>query len=536
MGHPRSNRNRLVWALGLTTTCALGIGGLALTGVLPPRTAGSALLVSDETAAPSAPPAVKTIRPKQDTSLQVAVHNLATVEPYFQANLRTRVSGIVHAVYKDIGDRVEKGELLIDIDVPDLEYEVAQKDGVIHQREKELLVAEGKELLAEAERDVAKASVKMMQAKVPEALGIQEARGKQLARVQEMRKRDAVQPERVEEVEQEYKSAQSTVQAALAAVEKAQADAKEKEAGVIAAKSDVALKRTMIDVARKDYERSRALASYAQIKAPFDGAVIGRNVDPGSFIQNATTGQSEVLISVARTDLLTVSAKFPDNAAPFISTDTTALIELDDYPDAAISAHVTRFSPSIRNTDRTTTVEVDLFNGSPAEYERLIRRTICHGLAALSSAHPLGVAAADHCCQEFLWGQRKGANDGLPLLAVDAKLGKTARRLLPGMTGTMRLQLSRYTNSFVIPSSAIYTRGGKPYLLLIKGDVTKQAPVHVHVNDGNLAKVSLIVRVGDGRGGHREVLRELTGEEEIVASRQLEIGDGQTVTPTPSDW
>jgi len=48
------------------------------------------------------------------------------------------------------------------------------------------------------------------------------------------------------------------------------------------------------------------------VRAPFDGGVVKRMVDPCSFVQNATTGASDLLISVSRVDLVTVSAKFPD--------------------------------------------------------------------------------------------------------------------------------------------------------------------------------------------------------------------------------
>src|SRR5262245_29829402 len=66
---------------------------------------------------------VKTIRPKRDPALQVAVEQLARVEPYYRADLRARVAGVVKYVAKDIGAEVRRGELLVEIDVPDLHQE-----------------------------------------------------------------------------------------------------------------------------------------------------------------------------------------------------------------------------------------------------------------------------------------------------------------------------------------------------------------------------------------------------------------------------
>lgn len=532
----RFHRGRLVLSLAVVVIAAFAIAAVALSGILGYRATSAATVVPIDVTTEQHLPVVKAIRPKVDPSLQATVRQQAIVEPFFQADLRARASGLVRAVYKDIGDRVQKGELLVEIDVPDQEYEVAQKEGVIEQRRQELRVADAKLQFANAEVEVGLKAIKQRKAEVGQAVAVQASRRMLLVRVRQMAKRDVVQPERVEEVERDSLAADSAVRAAEAAVEKAEADLKEKNASVAAAQADVALKTTMIEVARRDFERSRALSEYARIRAPFDGKVVDRKVDPGSFVQNATTGRSDVLISVARSDLLTVSAFFPDNAAPFIEEGTPALIELDDFPDAAISAHVSRCPCAIRNSDRTMQVEVDLYNGTRREFDRLAQRTVTAALTPLSASCPLGIGGITYLSQDVLWGQRKSTADQLPPPVLTETPGRTPRRILPGMTAVMRLHLTHFNNPYVIPSSAIYTRGGKPYLLLVRGDRTKQVPVHVHVNDGTLAKVSLVERVGDGRGGHREVLRELTGSEEIVASRQIEIGDGEVVSPALSEW
>jgi HlyD family secretion protein len=528
----RTQRRRLIWGLGTAVTFSVAIGALAMSGVLNHRAAAGASTADPDETAIHETVTVKTIHPRPDSAVQVTSQQFATVEPFFQADLKARVSGLVRAVHKDMNDRVRRGELLVEIDVPDLDFDVAQKLSVIAQRQQEARLAEARKKLAEAEFEVAQATVKQRQAEVGAARALCEAKRKLATRVKEMARRGATQEERVDEVERDALAADSAVDAAKATVEKAQADVKEKSAGILAADAEIELRRTLVEVARKDYARSAALADFARIRAPFDGVIVRRDVDPGSFVQNATTGSSEPLISVARTDLVTVAAKFPDNAAMFIQRATPATIELDDVPNAAIAASVTRYSPSIRNSDRTMSVEVDLFNGTHLEFERFVARSVSAALASVGGGSPLGVIVAQGAGDEFLSTSRKGANDGLP---ASAFTGDRAGRLLPGMTGVLRLQLSRFGNSYVVPSSAVYTRGGKPYLLLVKDGVTHQMPVHIHVNDGKLAKVSLIAKVSDGRGS-REVMRDLTGTEEIVASRQLEIGDAREVQTAPSEW
>jgi hypothetical protein len=52
------------------------------------------------------------------------------------------------------------------------------------------------------------------------------------------------------------------------------------------------------------------------------------------------------------------------------------------------------------------------------------------------------------------------------------------------------------------------------------------------MNDGTLVKVAAVVSSGNGR----QVTRELTGNEVIVAGRQLEVGEGARVTPVLNNW
>ena len=117
-----------------------------------------------------------------------------------------------------------------------------------------------------------------------------------------------------------------------------------------------------MEVAVKDLERARALAELTRVPAPFDGVILESRVDPGSFVQNATTGQSEPLLSVARTDIMTVVMKVPDVFAPFISTDTEAAVQLNELPGLVIHGRVSRYTPIIQGTDRSMRVDLGMLD------------------------------------------------------------------------------------------------------------------------------------------------------------------------------
>ena len=92
----------------------------------------------------------------------------------------------------------------------------------------------------------------------------------------------------------------------------------------------------------------------------------------------------------------------------------------------------------------------------------------------------------------------------------------------------MKVFLDRVAAAYLLPASAVYGSGGKTYVLLVQNGVTKQVPVRVQVNDGRMAKVALLTSAGS--------VQELTGNEEVVLSRQLEVGDGVKVRTVLGEW
>lgn len=517
-------RTRLM-LVGGVVLLALAAGVAVVEGYVHVPSFGAAKpSAGDDVTAPPREPtvtSVKVVRPKRDASVQITVEQIATVEPYYRADLRARASGLVRTVTKAIGDTVKRGDLLVEIDAPEITQEVAQKQAGVVQRQQEGRVSRAMYKDAEAKRAVARTTVRQRQAEVVAAEATADLRRKRYERYRSLAASQSVGPDVVEEQEREMRAGDAAVTAAKVAVERAVADVTEADARVEAAAADIDLKAAMVEVARRDLDRSRAVADFARVYAPFDGVLTRRTVDPGAFVQNATTGASEPLVSVARTDLVTVVARIPDNAAPFVTDETMATITVDGLPGAAITSRVTRFAPSIQNADRTLRVEVDLFNGDDAAYRRMVGSVLAARLAPLAATSPL--EAVGLMSRDTDGGPHKGDGDPFPVRVGSDK----SARVMPGATANMTLRFGRFGNEYVLPSTAVYSRGGKPYLLLVEDGKTRQVPVRVQVNDGRVVKLAIL---------DRDRSAELTGQELVVVSRQLEVGDSQAVRGAPTDW
>lgn len=515
---PRGTQRRLTIVLlmsivALGTAAGLGV----LTGFIanPLHESRSVIASSDEPIdeGHETVPTVKVVRPKREASAELVLERIATVEPYFRADLRARASGIVKTVLHDIGESVKRGEVLIEIDVAEYEQEVAQKEALIVQRQHELQVSEAEFQDAKSALGVTSAVITQKKAEVHAITATRDLKKRRYERYKELAATGSVVGSVVEEEERDYKSSEGALLAAQANVERATADHVASESKIAAAAAEIELKRSQIDVARRDLDRAKVVANFGKVTAPFDGVVVRRNVDPGSFVQNATTGSSETLISVSRIDLVTVVAQFPDNAAPYLAEGTTAIIQIEDLSGPAIFAKVTRFSPTIQSSDRTIRVEVDLFNGGPASRQKL--------QAAYDTSHTSP--------------QLKGGMDTLPLPAftVDS-LAKA--KLLPGMNGSIKLVIGGSGQSYNLPSSAVYSKSGVTYILTVANGKTREVPVRINLNDGRKVRVSVVERKTRDDGADYESLIELQGDVEVVVANQLQVGDGVEVRASSSDW
>jgi HlyD family secretion protein len=451
---------------------------------------------------------VKVIRPRCDASFGIAVEQPAYVRAYYQDDLMARAAGPIKMLEVDIGDRIRQGQKLAQIDVPDLDQEVLQKDSFVQQRMRELELARANVKTARAKVKAAVGMVQLKEADVLKAEADERFRGKELRRFQRLAQGEspAATPDVVDERQLFYEAAQSASAAARADVSKANADLEEAQAKLEAAQADVKLADALVTVARKDRDRVKALLDYATITAPFDGVVTHRYADPGSFVQNATTAHTDPILTVARTDIVTVYMKVPDNYAPYVTPNTGAIITLGVLPGWEIHAKVSRFSPSLETPehDRTMRVEVDLFNGNHEEYEKF--------LSAAKAAGNAGLKGRTLPVFPEVKGKSSAGLEG---------------RLLPGMFGKMRLVLRSFAKCSLIPSTAVFSQGGRSYVFLAKDDKVVLTPVEIQADDGRLAKVLVTEKSGQ---------RELSPDDTIVASNQGELTDGQTVKTSPADW
>jgi len=191
----------------------------------------------------------------------------------------------------DIGARVKQGQLLAELDTPEIDQELAQ---------------------ALAQRQQTSSSLALAKSS--------------LERWQQLRQRDAVSQQELDERQSTYTQGVANLAAADANV-----------------------------------QRLRQLESFKRIVAPFAGVITQRNVDVGDLI-DAGSGTSRALFALAQSDPLRVYVQLPQAYAQNVSVGQKVVVTQAELPGQQFHGTVTHISGAIDVPTRSLQVEVTLPN------------------------------------------------------------------------------------------------------------------------------------------------------------------------------
>jgi len=294
------------WSAGRMLV-GFAIIGLTLAGLFAfaylPRRAARETLVREAAERAEVVPRLTVVKPR----LVSSERNLSlpgSVQPLEEAVIYARASGYVRRWLVDIGSRVKQGDLLAEIDTPELDQELAQ----------------GRAALAQAQANV-------LQAKANQ--GFARTRLDRTGRLVEA----GLSPQQ----DLEQTQAQSVV---------GDADLKVAEANVAAQNANI--------------RRINDLRGFSKVAAPFAGTVTERSVDRGSLV---TAGNvATPLFKLMSTDTLRVYVQVPQDAAPAVVVDEPAELLIREFPNEKFLGHVARTAGALDAATRTLSTEVRVEN------------------------------------------------------------------------------------------------------------------------------------------------------------------------------
>ncbi len=305
------------------------------------------------------PAAVTVVSPKKDT-VRRTIEQPGRVEAFEQAPIFAKISGYVRKVHKDIGDKVRQGDLLAEVDVPELEQEVKKKEAMVVQKGAE--VDQSKKMRAAADKNVLSVAAMLKAEEAGRLRAKAEVERTESQQEQLVKSGSAVDKEALSAARYSVASAkasQAQVEAKVAAAEAARDEAMAKRDKAIA---DVAVAEANLTVAEADRDQAKMMFAYARMTAPFDGTVSLRNVDTGHFLVPPAGGnRGEPQFVVMRADTVRVFVDVPEADAPLVRDGMDVKIRTPSQRKET-DGTVTRTSGVLDPKTRTLRTEIDLPN------------------------------------------------------------------------------------------------------------------------------------------------------------------------------
>jgi len=323
-GSDRVETPRSVWQPSAATIWAIALGVAALfviaffAGYIPLQ-GQRAVVAADARDEEAALPRMQVVRAAR-SSVKSDLILPGNIQPVTEAPILARTDGYIQRRLVDIGDRVKTGQLLAEIDAPELIDQVTQAK------------AAGKQ--AEAALDQASANVQQGRTDM------------ELAKITARRSGELVAKGAI--ARQDDDTTQAAYNSKLAALDALQKAVEVQQANVAAVQSNLA--------------RLTKLQDYRLVVAPFDGVITLRNVDVGALVNAGST----LLFRMAQMDTLRVYINVPQSYADSVRPGQPATLTVPNLPGRVFAGTVARTSEALDPTSRTLLVEVRVPNPDKA--------------------------------------------------------------------------------------------------------------------------------------------------------------------------
>ena len=260
---------------------------------------------------------VKVTRKDLSDTLQIA----SEFQPFQDVNVYAKVSGYIRKLYVDWGAHVHAGQLLAELEIPELEQQLELDQAAVRR----------------ADHDLARAKDEVSQA--ISRFTVSDLTYQRLATVMQTKPGLVAQEE----------------------VDVANGKNEEARAGVSAAKSAEAAAEQALAIAKATLERDRALYAYSRITAPFDGVVTEITAYTGALLPAGTSSNKgdQALLHLSQNNLLRLVIPVPERAVSDVRLGESVVVRADNR---TLGGKIVSFAGQIDTQTRTMHTEVHVPN------------------------------------------------------------------------------------------------------------------------------------------------------------------------------
>jgi len=270
-----------------------------------------------------------TVAPVEARDVERRVEVVGSLEPDEEVTVYAQVSGYVVKILADLGDRVNAGQPLIQLDQGDFRLQVQRTEAILRQTQAKLGAVDGKETLPDDQ-----------QSPVRQAKANSEDAALWYERMQSLYKEGAVSRNDVDTARAKRDALTATLDGALDQVRSLRDQLKEQQA--------------LLDLARRNL-------GYTAIRAPIDGSIKQRDVSVGQYIAGGSMQNTKLLVMV-RDDPLKLKASVPERFQGQIRPGQEVKLQIEAHSARDFTGTVTRVGPAVFSDTRTFPIEARIPN------------------------------------------------------------------------------------------------------------------------------------------------------------------------------
>lgn len=272
----------------------------------------------------SAPPVVAVAKTeRRDLARQTVL--TAEFRPFQEVDVMAKVSGYIKTINVDVGDRVQKGQLLATLEIPEMNDDLTRAQATVSRSDAEVARAQDDIRRAESAHKIAHLTYERLASVAKNEPGMI--------------------------AQQELDAAQSKDL--------------EAEAQVSGAKSNLNTAMQSAGISRAEQGKVKTMFDYTRVTAPFSGVVTKRFADTGSMIQAGTASQTQAMpvVRISENSHLRLIVPVPESAVPSIRLGESIEVRVPTL-QRSFTGRVARFSDRVQQSTRTMDTEIDVPNPS----------------------------------------------------------------------------------------------------------------------------------------------------------------------------
>lgn len=271
--------------------------------------------------------------------------------------LNTRVQGTLSRLLVDLGDRVQSGQIVAELDRQEFDLAVEQADASLRAARDGLISARARTDGSRASLQQVRESRKTLEAGVNRARAALEEGQTNLERSRTLVERQLI-------AKQEFDAARTRYEVALAGYQIAQVDLAQFPDRVRVAEAQHQSDLSAVQVAESEIrQRDAALGlarkhlSDATLRSPIHGAVARRHVNVGEF-----ANVNAAVFTIVRTDLLKFAGTVSERVALDVRPGQAVELRVDPVPGRSFAGRIIRVSPAVDLVSRTILLEAQVPN------------------------------------------------------------------------------------------------------------------------------------------------------------------------------